>query len=339
MSSRAEEARSYYSEDVSMDSHSFLEMLLLDSCFIFHAFRLIICPLLYSGWPSDQIMLDLLMLENQIPFFVLVQLYCGLGGEQEFRKFAGAYAGTIIHYAVNSFTRCNMGSTWDDSILPEQVLQLLHLFRLSLGPCGIKSTLPPQRMNDFMGPSPRYVPSVTELQDRSAIEFHTRYSHSILDIRFHSGVMKIPFLELNDGNITILRNLIAFEQCCPQVEPGVTSYAAFIDCLIKTEDDANLLERSGILLNSLPTSSDAAFFFSKLSPRAEVRKSTYLDHILVDVNRYHNSKWNRWIRWYADLKLNYFSSPWLSLLMVAAAVLLILSFTQICYSVISYYHW
>ncbi|XP_008798882.2 UPF0481 protein At3g47200-like [Phoenix dactylifera] len=162
MSSREEEARSYYSEDVSMDSHSFLEMLLLDSCFIFHAFRLIICPLLYPGWPSDQIKLDLLMLENQIPFFVLVQLYCGLGGEQEFRKFAGAYAGTIIHYAVNSFTRCNMGSTWDDSILPEQVLQLLHLFRLSLGPSGNKSTLPPQRRIHFMGSSPRYVPSVTE---------------------------------------------------------------------------------------------------------------------------------------------------------------------------------
>ncbi|XP_073105646.1 UPF0481 protein At3g47200-like [Elaeis guineensis] len=147
--------------------------------------------------------------------------------------------------------------------------------------------------------------------------------------------MKIPCLKINDDINTFLSNPIAFEQCCPEIEPCVTSYA-FMDCLINTENDVNLLESSRILLIRLPR--DPAYFFSRLSLMAEVRKSTYLDDVLFDANKYYNSKWNKWKRMFADLKLNYCGSPWLAMSVVAAALLLFLGFIQAYYSALSYYH-
>ncbi|XP_010907736.3 UPF0481 protein At3g47200 [Elaeis guineensis] len=343
MTSREQEARSYYSEDMSMDSRSFLEMLLLDGCFIFMAFKAMDSLTFDPEWPSDQIMLDLLMLENQIPFFVLVQLCNGIGGKQEFRNFAGTFAepytGTFIHYALRSLDQTGMISDLDPPILPEQVLHLLHLFLLSLHPARFEPSrfepinVAKQNIINYVFRTPTIVPSATELQDRSAVKFK-KQSGSILEISFRNGVMKIPFLEINDGSQAILHNLITFEQCYhPLIERHVTTYAAFMNCLINKERDVGLLERRGILLNRLPTSKDAASFFSKLCPRAKV-SPIYLKSLIDDVNRYHKKRH----RWYADLKLNYFSNPWMTIWVVAIAVLLILSLMQTYYSALSYYH-
>ncbi|XP_010939048.3 UPF0481 protein At3g47200-like [Elaeis guineensis] len=341
MTSREKEARSYYSEDVSMDSRSFLEMLLLDGCFILMAFKAMESLTFDPKWPSDQIMLDLLVLENQIPFFVLVLLCNGIGGEEGFRKFAELDdAGTFIHYVLRSLDQTHMIGNLNPSILREQVLHLLHLFRLSLHPSTFErggfETINVAKQNIIaqIFRTPTCVPSATELQYWSAVKFK-KHSGGILDISFCNGVMKIPFLEINDGNQTILHNLIAFEQCYhPHVERHVTTYAAFMNCLINKEGDAGLLERRGILLNRLPTSNDAAFFFSKLSPTAKV-SPIYLKSLIDEVNRYHKKKRHRWC---ADLKLNHFSNPRLIMSVLAATVLLILTFMQTYYSALGWYH-
>ncbi|KAG1367035.1 UPF0481 protein [Cocos nucifera] len=328
MTSREREARSYYSEDVSMDRHSFLEMLLLDGCFIFMAFKAMRGFKFDLEWPSDQIMLDLLMLENQIPFFVLLQIYDGIGGEQGFRKFTGGSYGPIIAYALSWLDQTKMRNVQDPPNIPDPVLPLLHLFHLYLHPARFNpDNIVRQKMLDHVFPTPTVVPSATGLHDRSAVNFK-KVSGSILDITFRNGVMKIPFLELNDGVKTILHNLIAFEQCYRQIEPRVTTYAEFMNCLINKESDADLLESCGILLNRLPTSNDAAFFFSKLSPRAKIR-SIYLKSLTAKVKIYHEETWNRWR---ADLKLNYFSNPWVTISVLAATALLILTFMQTYYS-------
>nr|XP_010907376.1 UPF0481 protein At3g47200-like [Elaeis guineensis] len=327
-----EDARMYYSDNVSMERHSFLEMLLLDGCFIFMAFKAMDSLTFRPEWPSDQIMLDLLMLENQIPFFVLVQLYNGIGGEQTFRNFARSfdepYTGTFIHYVLRSLDQTHMIGDLDPPIPTERVLHLLHLFRLSLHPSWFRP-INVARVNiiDHIFRTPTVVPSATELQYRSAVTFK-QHSGSILDISFCNGVMKIPLLEINDGVQTILHNLIAFEQCYHQMDPRVTAYAQFMNCLITKERDASLLEERKILLNRLPTSNDAALFFSKLSPRARSR-AVYLKSLIDDVNKYHKKKRHRW---YADLKFNYFFNPWVTISVVYGAVILILTFMQTYYS-------
>ncbi|KAG1366950.1 UPF0481 protein [Cocos nucifera] len=310
-------------------------MLLLDGCFIFMAFKAMRGFKFDLEWPSDQIMLDLLMLENQIPFFVLLQIYDGIGGEQGFRDFTEESLGTFIPYALYCLDQTNMRKDRDPQNLPEPVLHLLHLFHLSLHHARFESTnIARQWMIDFTFRLRTVVPSVAELQDRSAVKFVGISSGSILDITFNNGVMKIPFLELNDGIKTVLHNLIAFEQCYRQIEPRVTTYAEFMNCLINKERDVSLLERRGILVNRLPTREDAASFFSKLSPRANIRL-IYLKSLIDNVNAYHNKKRHKW---YADLKHKYFYNPWVTISVVTAAVLLILTMIQTCYTALSYYH-
>ena len=76
------EARKCYSEKVSLTSHQFVEMMLLDACFIVelfcyrwlgigygndHTFRII--------WNSRILGRDLLLAHNQLPLFVLQKVY------------------------------------------------------------------------------------------------------------------------------------------------------------------------------------------------------------------------------------------------------------------------
>ncbi|KAG1367032.1 UPF0481 protein [Cocos nucifera] len=332
------EARRYYSEAVSMDSQQFLEMLLVDCCFIFVVLD-IIDKKLSTALPSDQIMLELLLLGNQIPFFVLEKL--------------NKYTSTpedITQLALHSFGNIRTLGGRQLQIRPGmEKVHLLHLFRLSLYPADIESSAidvvhPPLHHAEveskapavLNSTAPRHVPSATELQDRYAVKFKKGTADNFLDIQFRNGVMEIPFLQISNYSGTLLCNLIAFEQCYRPIEPRVATYAAFMDCLINKESDADLLESNGILLNRLPISRNAAVFFSEMSPRAGFPNSSkYLDHVFEGIHSYQNNRWNRWK---ADLKLNYFSNPWVSLSVVAGAVLLIVGLIQTWYSVLAYYH-
>ncbi|KAJ4731118.1 hypothetical protein LUZ62_012155 [Rhynchospora pubera] len=72
-------ARDYYHEPIQLSDNKFVEMLLLDGCFIL---ELILKlgndkhrSLCWARWDFMSILSDLLLIENQIPFFVLEKLY------------------------------------------------------------------------------------------------------------------------------------------------------------------------------------------------------------------------------------------------------------------------
>ncbi|KAJ3683561.1 hypothetical protein LUZ60_013788 [Juncus effusus] len=72
-------ARKCYSEIIDMSKDEFTEMLLLDGCFILEFFLKVRARephvLLDVGWGTKTIVSDLLLFENQIPFFVIETLY------------------------------------------------------------------------------------------------------------------------------------------------------------------------------------------------------------------------------------------------------------------------
>jgi Plant protein of unknown function len=79
MKNLEEKSRACYFENVHLKSNQFFEMMLLDSLFIIQLFmkwryNKKDAPL-HIGWASPLLMNDLLMLENQIPFFVLTKMY------------------------------------------------------------------------------------------------------------------------------------------------------------------------------------------------------------------------------------------------------------------------
>ncbi|KAK2974714.1 hypothetical protein RJ640_007141 [Escallonia rubra] len=76
---------------------------------------------------------------------------------------------------------------------------------------------------------------------------------------------EIPKLLISDTTETFLRNLIAFEQCCPDIERlYITSYAYLMDTLIDSKEDVHLLENAGVIENYLGSDEAAFDLFNNL---------------------------------------------------------------------------
>ena len=75
--------RGCYAEPIQHTSYDFLRMVLIDVCFIVEHFLRYFSledwigrdPLLLNPWLAEDVALDLILLEDQLPFFVLASLF------------------------------------------------------------------------------------------------------------------------------------------------------------------------------------------------------------------------------------------------------------------------
>ncbi|XP_040999479.1 uncharacterized protein LOC121245471 [Juglans microcarpa x Juglans regia] len=171
------------------------------------------------------------------------------------------------------------------------------------------------------------MPSATALVE-AGIKLVKGTSESILDIEFNDGILKIPPLFSQETTETVFRNLISFEQCYPNCESRLSSYAVLIGNLINTRKDMDLLCENEII-DSWLNRKDAVQFFNKLYHNSYL-KTFYYGRLCKKVNGYCQ---RRWPRWRAVLVRNYFSTPWAMLSTLAAIILLILSFLQTLYTI------
>ena len=58
----------------------------------------------------------------------------------------------------------------------------------------------------------------------------------------------IPTLFIDDGTGPLLRNLIAYEQSNRYVAPFFSCLVVFLNCLVDTADDTNILRNAGIII-------------------------------------------------------------------------------------------
>ncbi|KAK1319566.1 putative UPF0481 protein [Acorus calamus] len=112
---------------------------------------------------------------------------------------------------------------------------------------------------------PRWIPTTMELED-AGVKFKVKKNAtSFLDVTFHDGLMEIPTLKLYNESESVLRNLIAFEQCYPHTRCHVTSYTFFMDFLVNSPHDFSILQQKEIILNWLSCVEEAAPLFNQLS--------------------------------------------------------------------------
>ncbi|CAL9111917.1 unnamed protein product [Musa textilis] len=361
---KEELARSCYSRDANMDSYSFVEMLLLDGCFLLHVLLMVVkktevvvedprkeesnevdgksgkmhneeCPLVGVIWQWNLIKLDLLLLENQIPFFIIQDLFDHIMNP-------GIKHISIPHLALELFDELHPKMNKDMfQFGPDGngILHLLHLFHSAMVPS------PNYRMTDTESWNPNspssssmqhlHIPSATELGE-SAVRFRRKdHARSFLEVAFCNGELEIPTLHIFDYSNALFRNLISFEQCYPGVSPYITAYASFMECIMHRERDVRLLHLSGTVVNRLSTDKDVAVFFKQIC--YQVSQSCipgYLSPLYKKVSDHHKHQWRRWN---AELKRHYFSNPWVTLSVIAAIILLCLNFIQTLYSVLGYY--
>ncbi|KAL3646333.1 hypothetical protein CASFOL_011513 [Castilleja foliolosa] len=355
-----EKARACYEGPISLSSNEFVEMMVLDSCFVLELFRGAaggFTPLGYSRndpifsmrGTMHSIQRDMIMLENQIPLFVLDTLFGIQSGNMD-------QTGLVARLALRFFdplmptdapltksdrNKLELSSTFDP--LTEQGgLHCLEVFRRSLlaiqaGPkpaprVWIKRWSHANRVADKR--RQQLIHCVTELKD-AGIKFKKRKTDRIWDIKFENGILKIPRLLIHDGTKSIFLNLIAYEQCHLDCTNDITSYVIFMDNLIDSPDDVSYLHYCGIIENWLGSDLEVAEMFNHLCQEVvfDINDSS-LSRLSEQVNRYYEHRWNAWR---ASLKNKYFNNPWSIISFFAAVVLLVLTLAQTFYGVYGFY--
>ncbi|KAG2726300.1 hypothetical protein I3760_01G106600 [Carya illinoinensis] len=151
-----------------------------------------------------------------------------------------------------------------------------------------------------------------------------------------NGLMEISPLTIEDHTETYLRNLIAYEQYCDE-DIGfdlnyVTNYVRFMDDLINSPKDVQLLRRRRIIRNLLGDDEVVSNMFKRLGQHITISTSSSVyARTSMAVNMHCSKRWNVWV---AKLRREYFGSPWALLSFLAALLLLALAITQTIFSII-----
>ena len=353
---RLSEARDYYSEKIELSDDEFAEMLVVDGCFVISvllAWTPVYPSSICSRAGLSLLMRDIMLLENQLPFFIVEALYTKLATMTHLR--CGII--DLVSLVLLSLLGSLPPMAWVDA---KDVLHLLHLmyltvqyltdvphYRISLG----EMTMSPAK-NLMLGLRGLYgsccsfhddhetywtkIRCATELLEEG-VKFKrktTRVQHQRtfdLSISFRDGTLEIPSLHVSDSRLAELRNLVAFEQCYKIPSHFATSYFVFLDQLIESPNDVAVLRKSKILRSEHLSDAEMAEMFSGLSKnlvwdlRFDLHSLVYA--ALEDFCKLPHRRWR------VNLVQNYFSNPWTTLSVMAAILLLFFSGTQTFFTV------
>ncbi|XP_030474723.1 UPF0481 protein At3g47200-like [Syzygium oleosum] len=337
-------ARTCYEGEIPMSSEEFVEMMVLDGCFVIELFLGFIFGFEKLGHPRNdsvfsvrrsmhKIQGDMIMLENQIPLFMLDRLLGLQLGDPNQKGLAAKLALRFFkpRQPTDDPQTLLSGNGMEFDQLSDQCeLHCLEVLRWSLlhsGPKRVENQGPSQRRQQL-------IHCAMELWE-AGIEFKKRKTDKFWDIQFKNGILYIPQLVIHDGTRSLFLNLIAFEQCHFDCSNHITAYVIFMDNLINSPEDVGRLHSCGIIEHWLGSNAEVANLFNRLCQEVAFDiKDSYLYGLSVEVNEYYSNKWNGWI---ASLKHKYFSNPWSIISVIAASILLVLTFTQTFYGVYAYY--
>ncbi|KAH7841288.1 hypothetical protein Vadar_027945 [Vaccinium darrowii] len=319
--------RNCYVEGVNFCSDELVKMILVDSSFIIeviwrYKFLTRENKTDYLSKPItvvDVVREDMILLENQIPYFVLEGLFNlafpSNSGDSSFVSLSVYYFASISLLNVSDIP---------NHISNSQVKHFVDLLRL----CHLPSTLRPQPPSEVSFVT---IPTARDLRE-AGLSFRKGSSNNILDIEYAKGVLKIPRFDIQDSSEIVFRNLIAFEMCHYHSDSYIIDYVVFMDTLTDTVQDVDILVDNGIFENSLMDRASVTTFFHNLT--SEVLLSShhfYYNRACQHVNAYCKVPWHKWK---AIMKHDYFSTPWRIISIVAAIVLLVLTFIQTICSLI-----
>ncbi|XP_049391715.1 UPF0481 protein At3g47200-like [Solanum stenotomum] len=322
-----------YNDDLDTDIvKEFSEMLLLDGCFVVEFIRE--CggeeekeDIIKLEWMKNQVCQDMVLLENQLPFFELVILYHMTMHPNEENVLY-----MVRRTFLDTFPKVKGIPKSEIQGITERFDHLLDVLHMFCRPSGEKDE---QNMDansqnqcckiSFCGnmrlqlskeiPESLdfwqcyHIPTAKELFDSGVsflkigfVEENDEDKTSLFDITFEKGLMKIPCFAIEDTMETFLRNMIAFEQhTSKELYPYFSNYAHLMTQLIGSHRD-------------------------KLSDGVDVaiEKFYYIEEC-SKLTQHCEKPWNQMK---ASLRHNYFQSPWAGASTVAAITLLVLTVIQ-----------
>ncbi|THG17761.1 hypothetical protein TEA_008520 [Camellia sinensis var. sinensis] len=299
-----ERAQKSYEGSINLNADEFVQTMLLDG------FR-------------NVLRRDVLLFENQLPFFILVELFNMTKVESP--------QDDIVRLSLN-FLRHVLPHQKLDVPNAKPIHEIKHILNLVHdGWCSSFAETRSSVKNVIVHWN--FIDSATELQE-AGVEFKMVNRSSTVDINFTNGVVEIPQLRVTHTTESPLRNLGAYEQCLPDAYPKyVCDYIAFMNWLINSSQDVEILRRSGIIenwigdevVNTMLNKIDKNIMIS-VTPFSYSENSNKL-------NKHCKKRLNVWM---ANLRPNYFNSPWSLLSFLSAVLLLVLTILQTVFSILSY---
>jgi hypothetical protein len=346
------------------DEERFLQMLLLDSCFV-----LVVSMMLSKAGVgedadsaaraasinreyfilhmavaqhAEQIKLDMLVLENQVPF-AAVKLLVASCGRLKLRH-------CVEQVVLGCFDDvCPKRARLACHAAGAEFHHVLHLFHWSRVPetkYAILST--PLKLLKIKKESERLFPCSMELR-HSAVWFrqasNTASSSSCqghLDMSFWSrtaspvAVMSIPCFHVHEYSAVVLYNMLAFEMHFHWAHGAcVTTHVARMEGLVRCASDASFLRRRGVLASTRFTDAELVYFFRELGAHTVGARLPDEFGDMLDVVACHRSRRISW--WCGGFVLHFFPSPWVAVsLFAAAAIFVVPSLLQTVYTMLGY---
>ncbi|XP_078165266.1 UPF0481 protein At3g47200-like [Carex rostrata] len=337
-------ARSFYKEKFDQISDvEFVRMLLLDSCFVI---RIVLS--FYGAIPESmgslevnvkEVRSDLLLLENQIPLFFLNVVYYWLFPNADksiklirvLRWFIERDLPWQFSFNCLDFKSDHLLDFYWKSSLPraKKLIEIMKSPKLQQTPSWV----------DIRRSLPKLIENATELNQTAGIKFEKFKrddDYEGLQVEFSKGIMRMHCLKIDSTLAILLVNLIAFENSMPLSLRIISTYIKFLDDLIDSEKDVELLQKFGVIYNTLSSHTHAATLFNDIGILCLIDNyDNPFPHLFWDVKEYYKSSWNR--RW-ASLRKNYFNSPWAGISVFAGVILLILTVLQTFYTIYGYYN-
>ncbi|XP_031123424.1 uncharacterized protein LOC116026114 [Ipomoea triloba] len=307
-------ARKCYSTKFNnIDADTFREMMLIDAFFIIHTFlsfdrwcknpddgELQRQPIFGTAWRQGNICQDLLMLENQVPFFILVKVYAILTNESN----EGESGNCLKKLAMQFFKQVEFGRIGggDSVTIAEDPKHLLDLFHSSFvvavdkrktqklkkvnttSSSSSSSSLPLLKMKTNC-----WVNSASELSS-NGVKFIGTKKGNPLDIQFVNfiGHLRVPTLCINDTTVTVLKNLVAYEQGSPLTNPYFTTLAIFFSNIAPTPDDIKLLREENIINHQPADDGEVVLLLQQLNKASQKNgfNACLIKHHLQLLDRY-----------------------------------------------------
>ncbi|XP_022962577.1 putative UPF0481 protein At3g02645 [Cucurbita moschata] len=323
------EVRNCYGEPINMNDENFLNMMVVDGCFLVEfliqhhnryypntCFQTPNNLDLTFHQRSTELFTDLIMLENQVPFFLLERLF-GLIPESISISF---------EYLTGMFFKRELVDNYSlkDILLrkPKHFIDFLSFYFVS-------NTSQENNNNN----SPITPPSITELHKAGVTIKKAENAECAMNLSFENGIFTIPRLTINDVFEYTMRNLIAFEHFPLGNESKCIQYIAFMDDLISKEKDVNLLVKAGIIINKIGGSDkEVSNLFNNLCKFVELPCKGDFNNTSEALRKHCDGRWNK-AR--ASLMHNYCNTPWAFISFCAASFLIILTLSQTIFSGLS----
>ena len=317
-------------------SDVFIKMVLVDASFIIELFLRAYHDKKKGRHESDSFRRDLFLAQNQLPFFILKDLYeLAFGGNSD-----PSFLDLTCHFFSPYY---NQNKSIEDLMKPnhstdeyraklegaKHFTDLLRTLQFS-DSFQKDSSIENQEADEEQG---EYLYSAVLLHE-AGVKFKKSTSRCLLDIEFdqRNGEFRIPSLRVDESTEPFFRNLIAWEQRYYSSDSYISDYIFLMEYLIKSTKDVDLLVRKKILINQLGSNTAVATLFNNFCKNVpKVEKNRYSD-IFRKLNAYNAVRHHSWI---AILRLQYFSTLWSGVATIAAVILLVLTLIQTICAVIS----